>query len=332
MAGGAAVNVIIKSGTNRLHGTAWGYDTNSHFTARTSSRRRPGTRRGRLGRRDEGTRKPKNIPDSLPVRRQPRRPDHQGQAVLLRQLRAVRPAKRGLARSGFVSIADRTRSATRRLQRHGRRPSTTRPPTPTPRCARRSPATPSPPTASTRRRCGSSGACPRPTWRADYVNNFTAQGKIATSATTIDFKLNYAAELPSSRCSPATATRPRSSSTRTPWGRGRRLRRAAASRATRPADTHVAARRRRPTPSARRCCWTPTSATRTRSWAPSTDIDTNFGSDGQDGHPRDQRPGPPAGRASRASRSPTGRNLGNANTGNPFQFNDKQYSASVNLQ
>ncbi len=34
MAGGAAVNVMIKSGTNVFHGTAWGYDTNSHFTAR----------------------------------------------------------------------------------------------------------------------------------------------------------------------------------------------------------------------------------------------------------------------------------------------------------
>jgi outer membrane receptor protein involved in Fe transport len=34
MAGGAAVNVVIKSGTNALHGTAWAYDTSSHFTAR----------------------------------------------------------------------------------------------------------------------------------------------------------------------------------------------------------------------------------------------------------------------------------------------------------
>jgi outer membrane receptor protein involved in Fe transport len=34
MAGGAAVNVMIKSGTNTLHGTAWAYDTNSRFTAR----------------------------------------------------------------------------------------------------------------------------------------------------------------------------------------------------------------------------------------------------------------------------------------------------------
>jgi hypothetical protein len=34
MAGGAAVNVVVKSGTNSYHATAWGYDTNSHFTAR----------------------------------------------------------------------------------------------------------------------------------------------------------------------------------------------------------------------------------------------------------------------------------------------------------
>ncbi len=34
LAGGAAVNVIIKSGTNALHGSGWIFDTNSHFKAR----------------------------------------------------------------------------------------------------------------------------------------------------------------------------------------------------------------------------------------------------------------------------------------------------------
>ena len=33
-AAGAAINVVVKSGTNAFHGTAWGYDTNSHFRAR----------------------------------------------------------------------------------------------------------------------------------------------------------------------------------------------------------------------------------------------------------------------------------------------------------
>jgi hypothetical protein len=33
-AGGAAVNVITKSGTNEFHGSGWIYDTNSHFKAR----------------------------------------------------------------------------------------------------------------------------------------------------------------------------------------------------------------------------------------------------------------------------------------------------------
>lgn len=33
-AGGAAVNVVVKSGTNTFHGTAWGYDTNSKFRSR----------------------------------------------------------------------------------------------------------------------------------------------------------------------------------------------------------------------------------------------------------------------------------------------------------
>ncbi len=35
-AGGAAVNVIVKSGTNQFHATAWGYDTDSKFRARNA--------------------------------------------------------------------------------------------------------------------------------------------------------------------------------------------------------------------------------------------------------------------------------------------------------
>jgi hypothetical protein len=35
LAGGAAVNVSIKTGGNDLHGVAWGYDTNSRFKSRT---------------------------------------------------------------------------------------------------------------------------------------------------------------------------------------------------------------------------------------------------------------------------------------------------------
>ncbi|HKV38561.1 MAG TPA: TonB-dependent receptor [Blastocatellia bacterium] len=34
LAGGAAINVILKSGTNEYHGTGWGYDTNSDLRAR----------------------------------------------------------------------------------------------------------------------------------------------------------------------------------------------------------------------------------------------------------------------------------------------------------
>jgi hypothetical protein len=34
MAGGAAVNMIVKSGTNDFHGSAWLYNTNAHFKAR----------------------------------------------------------------------------------------------------------------------------------------------------------------------------------------------------------------------------------------------------------------------------------------------------------
>ena len=35
LAGGAAINVTIKSGTNDFHGVGWGYDTNSRFKSRT---------------------------------------------------------------------------------------------------------------------------------------------------------------------------------------------------------------------------------------------------------------------------------------------------------
>ena len=34
LAGGAAINVSIKSGGNDFHGAGWGYDTNSRFRSR----------------------------------------------------------------------------------------------------------------------------------------------------------------------------------------------------------------------------------------------------------------------------------------------------------
>ena len=65
MVAGAAVNVITKSGTNRLSGTAWIYDVDSDFKARNYFQNPP------LGysswdafdAADEGSRKPKNNPD-----------------------------------------------------------------------------------------------------------------------------------------------------------------------------------------------------------------------------------------------------------------------------
>ena len=35
LAGGAAINLSIKSGTNSFHGAGWGYDTNHRFTSRS---------------------------------------------------------------------------------------------------------------------------------------------------------------------------------------------------------------------------------------------------------------------------------------------------------
>ena len=34
MAGGAAITVVTKSGTNQLHGTGFGYHTNNHLKAK----------------------------------------------------------------------------------------------------------------------------------------------------------------------------------------------------------------------------------------------------------------------------------------------------------
>ena len=41
MAGGAAINVVVKSGTNDFRGTAWGYDTNSALRARNAFQTTP---------------------------------------------------------------------------------------------------------------------------------------------------------------------------------------------------------------------------------------------------------------------------------------------------
>jgi hypothetical protein len=41
MAGGAAVNVVVKSGTNAFHGTAWGYDTDASLRARNEFQTTP---------------------------------------------------------------------------------------------------------------------------------------------------------------------------------------------------------------------------------------------------------------------------------------------------
>jgi hypothetical protein len=41
MAGGAAINVVVKSGTNDYRGTAWGYDTNSALRARNAFQTTP---------------------------------------------------------------------------------------------------------------------------------------------------------------------------------------------------------------------------------------------------------------------------------------------------
>jgi hypothetical protein len=70
---GATVNVITKSGSNELHGSAYNFLRNEKFDARNFFSADPSDA----------------APE--PVRRQPRRPDYQEQALLLRQLRRLPP-------------------------------------------------------------------------------------------------------------------------------------------------------------------------------------------------------------------------------------------------
>ena len=110
MAAGAAINVITKSGTNKLKGTAWIYDSDAKWKARNYFQTPTGLLDvGSLGRRGHEHAVAEEQPAGpQAVRRQPGRPDHQGQAVLLRQLGAVRPGSR-TRRSGS-SASRRTRS------------------------------------------------------------------------------------------------------------------------------------------------------------------------------------------------------------------------------
>jgi len=66
MAAGAAINVITKSGTNRLKGTAWIYDSDSKWRARNFFQAPTGYSTWEdWDAADEGTRSPKNNPERL---------------------------------------------------------------------------------------------------------------------------------------------------------------------------------------------------------------------------------------------------------------------------
>ena len=87
LAGGAAVNVVVKSGTNKLRGAAWGYSTNSALRARnyfqTPPRGYPSWDAWDAAPQD--TRPSKNTKNILAqYGANLGGPDHQGQAVLLR--------------------------------------------------------------------------------------------------------------------------------------------------------------------------------------------------------------------------------------------------------
>ncbi len=120
LAGGASINVVIKSGTNNVRGTAWGY--NSDYDLRAEFL--PRAERAQAGR----------VPE--PVRRQPRWSDHEEQAVLLRQLGAHETGEHRAPSGSSASPPTRSAAATSAplVSRF-----TIPPRTPTRRCARRSP-------------------------------------------------------------------------------------------------------------------------------------------------------------------------------------------------
>ena len=100
---GASVNAVTKSGTNRFSGNAFEFLRDHRFNA-TSPFAAIGPDGKRAGRR----------PQAQPVRRHVRRPDRQGQAVLLRRLPGHRAAS--AARVEHRLRADR-RDAGRRFHR-----------------------------------------------------------------------------------------------------------------------------------------------------------------------------------------------------------------------
>ena len=116
MAGAAAVNVQVKTGTNNFRGSAFEYATD----ARMARAQLLPARRSRQ--RDVERQR---------VRRHAGRPDRQEQAVLLRERRDDAPAhvqrqRPGTDRHERVRVAAARRSAPRRFLEHRRRPSTTR--------------------------------------------------------------------------------------------------------------------------------------------------------------------------------------------------------------
>ena len=197
MAGGAAINVIIRSGTNRLRGTAWGYTTDSDLKARNFFQTTP-----------------KNPKDTLN-----QYGGNLGGPVIKDKLfffaNWEHTSRVNNSPTRILSLAP---DALRRGDFSGTGvTSTTRPATPIPPCARPSPATSSRPTASTRPRSGSSSACPPSPAPASPTTSRPAD-RASTSATTSTSR-RTSTPARTCPCSPATATRPRPSSTPRPWAR-----------------------------------------------------------------------------------------------------------------
>ena len=311
MAGGAAINVVIKSGTNSFRGTALGLQHRLRLArAELLS----------LGHGAEARRPPES------VRRQLRRTDREEQAVLLRELRADEART---DRAGAAVQRRHGRAAPRATSAAPASPSTI--PRRNPDPALRTPfpgnIIPSEPHRPGRDRDDAT-ACRLPRHRASSTTTRRKALKISSATTTTS--RSTSTRTAGCRSSDATATHRRTSSIRRRSGEaggdalaGGQLGTRAGHDARRRLRRHLYVRTGA---AARRA----TSATRTRSSAPRDPTSARTSASTCCASPAPT--GPTACKAAcPRSRSTAGRTWATRTPAIPFQFDDKQYVATVNL-
>ncbi len=325
MAGGAAINVVIKSGSNAFHGTAWGYSTNSAWKARNYFQTPPrGFSSWQAWDDASGDKPDKNNPDVLnqfganfggPIIKDKlfffanwEHTQRTNDSPV--RLYSLAPAdiRNGDFSATGVTIYDPASNADP------------------------SKRTPFPGNIIPANRIDPAAAwfiqrMPLPT-SAGYVNNYTAKGEGKYERDNVDVKLNYHASDRLSvfgrySISPSNITDP--SALGEVGGdalNGGQV-------GTAPGRTHVAGAGLTYAFSTNVVLDANLGFTHQKLGAENVDIDTNYGLDvlgipGTNGPDRLQG-GIPSFQVGGWA------NLGNPNTGNPFQFNDDQYVASANL-